>query len=189
MQELQILLTSRNDIKDFIETHHYSHNINGVISDFCFKVIDKNGRILAGAIFGRLAMCGQYKKYAEYEEQVIELRRFVAIDDTERNFESYVISRMIKLLPKHIKTVVSYADPYQGHVGTIYKALNFKYMGQVSAQRVILYNGKTYHDKAIRTVYNGSLKPFALRLREALASGEASYIKVPGKHRYAYTRK
>lgn len=189
MQKLQIVLTTRNDIKEFIETNHYSHNINGVISDYCFKVLNEEGNTLAAAIFGRLAMRGQYKKYSENEEDVIELRRFVAVDETERNFESYVLSRMFKLLPNHIKMIVSYSDPHQGHVGTIYKALNFKYLGQVPAQKVILYQGKTYHDKSIRTMYNGKLKPFALKLRDALQSGEAEYIKVPGKMRYLYTRR
>lgn len=136
MQKLQIVLTTRNDIKEFIETHHYSHTINGVISDYCFKVLNEEGNTLAAAIFGRLAMRGQYKKYSENEEDVIELRRFVAVDETERNFESYVLSRMFKLLPNHIKMIVSYSDPHQGHIGTIYKLLTLDILARFPLKKL-----------------------------------------------------
>ena len=33
-------LCHRNEIKNFIETWHYSKNINGLKSDYCFKLLD-----------------------------------------------------------------------------------------------------------------------------------------------------
>jgi len=52
--------------------------------------------------------------------------------------------------------------------------------------RVIMYQGKRYHDKTIRTKYKGELKPFAKRIKEALVTGEAKYVKTKGKHIYIY---
>ena len=85
-----------------------------------------------------------------------------------------------------IKTVISYADPEYGHEGIIYQATNFKDIGKTSAGKVIMYNGKKYHDKAVRTKYKGELKPFAVRLREALESGDAVYKRTEGKYIYEY---
>lgn len=44
-----------------------------------------------------------------------------------------------------------------------------------------------YHDKAIRTMYNGALKPFARRLKDALEAGEAVYRVKKEKYCYVYT--
>jgi len=185
LYDLVIGEVTRQEVKDFIETNHYSHNINGVMSSHCFAVYHE-GRMVAAAIFGLCAMAGQHKKYAENATDIIELRRFVAIDETPRNFESFVLARMIKQLKDKYKGIVSYSDPEYGHLGIIYKALGFKYMGQLPPQRVIVVDGKRYHDKTIRTKYKGELKPFAKRIKMQLESGEAHYITVQGKHRWFY---
>jgi len=43
----------RKEVKDFIENNHYSGNINGVISDYCFSMTDANGIMVGAALFGR----------------------------------------------------------------------------------------------------------------------------------------
>lgn len=177
----------RGEIRDFVEKWHYSKNINGVISDYCFKM-EEGGTLIGAVIFGRLAMEGQWKKYGEKQEDVIELRRLVCIDDTKRNAESYFIGRCLKWLKANtkIKIVVSYADPEYGHQGVVYKASNFTFVGKSSAGRVIMWNGKKYHDKTIRTKYKGVLKPFAIRVSTALKEGLAYYKKTQGKNIYTY---
>jgi hypothetical protein len=176
-----------DDVWWFIEKYHYSHSINGVMSSHCFKLVDDK-KMIGGMLFGRLAMVGQWKKYANSENEILELRRLVCIDDTPKNTESYFIGKALKWLKRYtdIKKIVSYADPSHGHTGIIYRASNFKYMGQLPNQKVIKYQGKTYHDKAIRTKYNGVLKPFAVKIKNALKNGEASMVPVEGKHVYVY---
>jgi hypothetical protein len=51
---------------------------------------------------------------------------------------------------------------------------------------VIVWNGKKYHDKAVRTKYNGQLKPFAVDLQSALDAGVAVYQATAGKVAYSY---
>lgn len=178
----------REDIKAFIEQHHYSHNINGVMSSYCFKLLDEKNSLIGAAIFGKLGMANAWKKYANNIDDVIELRRLVLVDNTARNAESFFIGKMLKFLVKHtnIKTVVSYADPNNGHTGVVYKASNFELLGKTSQGRVIMWGDRQYHDKAIRTKYNGKLKPFARKLQEALDSGEAIYKRTSGKYIYLY---
>ena len=177
----------RKDITKFIESNHYSKSINGCISDYCFSLYAED-TMIGAAFFGRMAMAGQWKKYGDCEIDVIELRRLCCVDDTPKNTESYFIGAMLKWLKKNtrIKVVVSYADEEYGHTGVIYKASNFKYLAKSAGARVIYHNGKKYHDKTIRTKYNGQLKPFAKRLKEALDSGDAFYSKTKGKHVYTY---
>lgn len=177
----------RKEIRDFIEKWHYSHNINGLLSQYCFKLMD--GDTMVGAmIYGGLGMANCWKKYAENKEDIIELRRLCCIDDTPKNTESYFIGKTLKWLLKNtsIKKVISYADNTYGHKGIIYQASNFKHLGKTAKGRVIMWNGKRYHDKTIRTKYKGELKPFAKRVKEALEKGEAHYEETKGKEIYLY---
>lgn len=64
----------RRAIAAFIEQWHYSGSINGCIADYCFSLHD--GERMIGAMFyGRMAMAGQWKRFAERESDVTELRR------------------------------------------------------------------------------------------------------------------
>lgn len=176
--EWTVHLCERKEIRDFIETHHYSQNINGVKSDYCFKLVH-DGKIKGAMLYGTLGMANTWKKYGSKIEDVIELRRLVLIDDTPRNMESYFIGHTLRWLKKNttIKTIVSYADPNYGHQGIIYQATNFTKQGHTAPGRVILFNGRKYHDKTIRTTYKGKLKPFAQKVKDALETGEAYYVK------------
>lgn len=186
----QVVPATRKEVRDFIEKHHYSHNINGLSSTYCFALMD-GGNIVGAMIYGKLAMANQWKKYGEKEEDVLELRRLVLIDDTPRNSESFFIGRSLRWLKKNtqVKTIVSYADPNYGHTGIVYRASNFTCVGMTAPGRVIMWNGKKYHDKAIRTYYKGKLKPFAKQLKQALDSGEAHYEKQKPKYIYVYQLK
>ena len=187
VKRFSVVHCERSEVKDFIEEWHYSKSINGLMSDYCFKLMDGN-RMIGAMIYGRFAMANVWKKYSNSPEEVIELRRLCCIDDTPKNTESYFIGSTLRWLKKNttIKTVISYADPEYGHEGIIYQATNFKDIGKTSAGKVIMYNGKKYHDKAVRTKYKGELKPFAVRLREALESGDAFYKRTEGKYIYEY---
>lgn len=185
--QYQVFSCERNEIRDFIEKHHYSKSINGIMSDYCFKLMDGES-IIGACIFGKVAMANAWKKYVINPSDLIELRRLVCIDDTPKNTESYFISRCIKWIKNNtkIKKIVSYADPEYGHTGLIYQASNFKLVGKSQPGKVIIWNGKKYHDKTIRTKYNGKLKPFAQRVKKALDEGEAYYKNTVGKFIYIY---
>ena len=70
----KVKLVDRKDIKEFIESNHYSKSINGCISDYCFALYD--GDLMIGAMFyGRMAMRNQWMRFSDRESDVIELRR------------------------------------------------------------------------------------------------------------------
>jgi hypothetical protein len=187
VRDFTVGLCDRDDIIGFVEHWHYSKSINGIISDFCFRLMDSD-QMIGAAIYGRLAMANQWKRFGESEADVIELRRLCCVDKTPKNTESFFIGSTLRWLKKHtqIKTVVSYADMEQSHTGTIYKASNFECHGQQAGAKVIMWNGKRYHDKAVRTKHNGQLKPFAVDLQSALDAGAAVYQPTAGKVAYSY---
>lgn len=64
---------------------------------------------------------------------VLELNRLWVDDALPNNTESWFVSRALKMLPARI--VVSYADPKFGHMGYVYRALNFNYAGWTDMER------------------------------------------------------
>ena len=176
-----------SDIKSFVEKWHYSHNINGLKVSYCFGLFD--GDSLVGAcVFGEIAMANVYKKYVTNRHDLMELRRLCCIDNTPKNTESFFIGKCLRWLKNNttIQKVISYADNHYNHTGIVYKASNFKYLGQTAKGKIINYNGKIYHDKTIRTKYKGKLKPYAVKIKQALQDGTAFYEDRVGKNIYLY---
>lgn len=195
-----------NFIKNFMETNHYSRSAN-VAAMFCFALISKRDGIVGAAIYSKPAMNSIYKLYADKEEDVVELRRLVCIDDTPKNTESYFVGKTLRWLVLNTdkKTVVTYADPSFGHVGHAYRACNMKYDGKsgttvvleipvekcVHEGRTCLGEGKTIcqvHDRNMRSKVKGSdaYTPAALKLREMYNQGIAKLVPRDTKHRYHY---
>lgn len=68
----------------------------------------------------------------EMAHLVLELNRLV-LDNNTPHLASWFVAQCLKRLPKP-RLIVSFADTKQGHVGTVYQALNFLYTG-LSAKR------------------------------------------------------
>jgi hypothetical protein len=105
-----------------------------------------------GQVIGRF----QSKKYyPENPDKLLELRRLVLIDEAPKNSESRFISLCIKYLKSHTdyEAILSLADPAFGHSGTIYKASNFKYIGETEVPGNAVYeiDNEIVHP---RTLYN-----------------------------------
>ncbi|MGI9448305.1 MAG: hypothetical protein ACR2NI_11690 [Pirellulales bacterium] len=175
--------------RPMIEDWHYSNSVNGIKTSFCFGLYCQD-HFIGAMIYGALAMGNAWRPYASKESEIIELRRLACIDRTPKNTESFFIGRTLRWLKLNtdLMKVVSYADAFHGHSGTIYKAANFEYLGKTSKSKIILdEDGRTFHDKAIRTTYinqfgQKALKPFAKALKERLSLGIAQYVDTPGKH-------
>ncbi len=187
VKEFKVSKCERKEIKDFIEKWHYSKNINGLRIDYCFKLTNK-GELIGAMIYGGIAMPGVWKKYVDDEKDLTELRRLCCIDDTPKNTESYFIGKTIQWIRDNtqVKLILSYADLTYNHKGIIYQASNFKLVGQTAKGKVILFEERRYHDKTIRTKYNGKLKPFAQRVKDGLESGKAKYVETKCKNIYVY---
>jgi hypothetical protein len=126
------------------------------------------------------------KYYPEAPDKCLELRRLCLIDDTPRNAESFFVSRTLKWLRKNSdwKFVVSYADPEQGHRGTIYKAANFKYEGVTGPGSSLLVDGKPFHIRTLTMLD----RPYGVEINERYKAGDPGIqiVKTKPKHIYTY---
>lgn len=187
VKKFRVLPCARKEIQEFVESHHYSKSINGVKTQYCFKMTYEN-TIVGAVIFAKFGMANVWRKYSDDESKVLELRRLCCIDEAPKNSESYLIGKCIRWLKNNtlVEHIITYADMDYNHEGVIYKATNFNYLGTTSKGVRIKYGDKLYHDKTIRTYYKGKLKPYALRIKNALENGDACYIEAKGKHIYYY---
>jgi hypothetical protein len=195
VKQFNVEETTLANVKQFLEHWHYSKSTAALIQRHVFKLMYE-ADIIGAMVYGHLAMVNAWKKYADNPDDVIELRRLCCIDKTPRNTESYFIGKTIRWLKKNtdIKRIVSYADPFHGHEGTIYKASNFEHRGMTSPGKVIMLNGKKYHDKCVRDINKKILNETgqrvlaqsSVRLLNALKTGEAQWVETPGKHIYVY---
>jgi len=180
---LQLLRVEECDLKAiqaFVVAHHYSGSVFGITGRRFFRV-DVDGALVGAAIFGTPAGRGVAEKYDPNGEGLLELRRFVMIDDLPKNAESRTLGVMFRALKKDgLRFILSYADPSHGHVGVIYRATGFTYLGTTSARKHVLWKGKKYPD---RNIHQTNF-PYHHELRAALADGSAVRFKVPGKHIY-----
>lgn len=55
-------LVERAVVRDFIEKHHYSHNINGLMSSYCFAMYDQDNHMVGAMIYGKLGMANAWKR-------------------------------------------------------------------------------------------------------------------------------
>ena len=181
-------LCPRSEIVNFVETHHYSKNMNGLHISYCFKLMDGD-TVIGAMVYGSLGMLGVAEKYnPKNPSKILELKRLVCIDDTPKNTESYFIGWTLRWLQRNtdLEMIISYADKTFGHEGVVYKATNFECMGETSAGRVIMWNGRRYHGKTLRNKHNGKLKPVAIELKNALDDGSAQYVETLTKNIYIY---
>jgi hypothetical protein len=91
--------------------------------------------------------------------------------------------RMIRKKFPSMRLILSFADPHQGHNGTIYQAGNWMFIGQ--SQPSFVYedsNGKKWHPRMISKT--GVKKVFG-KTRRVLTPDQCKQIQVPGKFRYA----
>ena len=107
----------RKSVKNFIEKHHYSHNVNGIQHLICFGLFKEGNfglpKMIGAMMYAIPSMPHTAKKYYPPDpSKCIELRRLVCIDDTPTNTESYFIGQTFKLLKKltSYKVIVSFAD-------------------------------------------------------------------------------
>jgi hypothetical protein len=90
VRDFQVKPTTIQYVKDFVETWHYSSNVNGLRISNVFGLFYEDN-LIGAMIYGPLGMANTWKKYADSESEIIELRRLCCIDNTPRNTESYFI--------------------------------------------------------------------------------------------------
>ena len=111
---------------------HYLHRKPPI--SFSFGLFDSTGNVVGVVTFGipasRHMVIGACK---DDPGSVVELNRLWVEDGQPKNTASWFVSRALAELPPRI--VLSYADTAVGHIGYVYRALNFHYAGWTDMER------------------------------------------------------
>lgn len=133
------------DLGDFIKANHYSKSyLNSV--KYCFGLFE--GEILIGVCtFSNFSRNQATRKY----ERKLELSRFVLKQPSLPNTATYFMGYCLRWLKKktQLEGIISYADPTEGHSGTIYKASNFTLLGKTSPSYHYTLNEERIHKKKV----------------------------------------
>ena len=111
-----------------------------------------DGTFAGVCVFGMGTGKGQYYRLIDdlQDGEYRELTRMWSPDDMPKNTESRLISESIKLLPKKVRFIMSYADPSVGHMGTIYQATNWLCCGKSQADEWYIVDGEKIHPRSAR---------------------------------------
>lgn len=171
-------------LSNLIKENHYSKKI-AVNTTYWFTLKDLDDKVIGAMQVGLPNTKNAENKYAP-GGKLLELKRLACIENTPKNTESFFIGAVMRWLIKNTKVthILSYADSNQGHVGTIYKASNFTYLGQTpqASNCVVLHNGVQI---PTRTAYNKKL-PIYKEIQEGRKSGTTKNIYLKPKHIYLY---
>ncbi len=175
---IEIVNVDFQKAKSACEKWHYSGTIsNAYIKNYG---VYEDGAFIGVVCFGYGANNNIGKPYGLTQHEICELTRVSLREHKE--FVSSIMMKAIKKLrrdrPK-IQLMVSYSDEKQGHLGKIYQATNWIYVGTAKEHSVMIINGKEYHKKSVYEKYgvNGVEK-----LRNM--GVDAILVKSPTKHKY-----
>ena len=172
----------RGIARRLIERQHYLHTLAGG-THLAFGVFVGSG--LLGAItFGVGPFNMPSLVAGATAHECLALTRLWLSDELPKNSASKVLGIVMRALRRHtsVKFVVTYADPAQGHLGTIYQASGWLYTGLSEAMPLYdIGDGKIRHSRSLSHAYGShSLKHF-------IAHGVAVRV-VPQARKHRYVR-
>ena len=128
-----------------VPTIQYAYNVYNDKNEWCGVIIYDGG-----------ANNNLAKSFNLNNGEVLELERVALNGKQEQTSKAVALS--LKLLHKEnpiVKILVSYADHRQKHVGTIYKATNWIYLGiSKTSDTQYFYKGKWTHERTINSKNN-----------------------------------
>lgn len=171
-------------LSNLIKENHYSKKV-AVNTTYWFTLKDLKGRVIGAMQVGLPNTRNAANKYAP-GGILLELKRLACIENTPKNTESFFIGAALRWLVYNtdVTHILSYADSNQGHTGTIYKASNFRYLGETprSSNCMTLHKGELI---PTRTAYNKRM-PIYKEIQEHRKAGTTKNVYLKPKHIYVY---
>lgn len=179
---LQVERVSPSHVRPLMEQHHYLHSMPAAARR-CYGVY-LDGVLQGGVVFTSGARHGYRLLAATTPQEVATLARLWLSDELPSNSESRVLGIVLRDLRRTTiwKLLLSYADPAAGHVGTIYQATGWTYLGRTQGETYVrLGDGRLHHPRSVYSRYGSN------RISHLRATGVAAQRAwVGGKYRYAY---
>jgi hypothetical protein len=174
---MKVLPINAFEAEPWLLEKHYAKRLPMIMYAFGLYEDDKLIGVvtygLPGSPMVARGICGK-----EYATIVIELNRLCLLNN-DKNQASFLVANSMKLLPKPT-IVISYADTGHGHVGYVYQACNFIYLG-------LSFKFFNWNVKGKENVHNRHLaQGMTLELMKEKYGNDFYYSERPRKHRYIF---
>lgn len=196
-----IKLSNKSEVSDIVLNKHYAKRWTSASLIFGIYEIGTNSIKFFNEKFDRLVGCIIYgspvARHAVKSisdclqfDQVLELKRLWIEDGIGTNIESYCISQSIKYIKTYnsnIKVLISYSDPMEKHIGSIYRATNWLYQGNEVSHAGTMYQFRFSESEQWISPRAMNNKIGVCGLRDVLKVYPNIMFKpIERKHRYLY---
>ena len=142
----------------------------------------EQGKFKGCIIYSRGANPSIGKPFELEQTQICELTR-VALREHQMPVSKLIslsIRYLKKLSPK-LRLVVSYADTEQGHVGTVYQASNWAYVGEVSSYK-IRHGKEVVHPRTM----SARARQVNMNVQQYVQQSKLEFERITGLTRHKY---
>lgn len=179
---MRLEIASYKAIKYACMNFHYAKSVP--VNTFGYSVFNDKKEWCGVVLYGTGATPNIGSQYNLKQGQIVELVRMAL--NGKQNSTSKAMAISLKLLNKKLplcKLVVSYADIDQNHLGVIYQATNWYYVGDCNqnTRTGFIINGKKIHNKTL----HGMGKTQSLAGAKTIDSNATEFIS-KGKRKYIY---
>jgi len=164
-----------------VERWHYSRSLPAAGLDL--YGVREHGRFVGVVVFGMGANRNLHRPFGLRQGEVRELAR-VALCDDRSTPTSHVVARCLRRLRRErpdVRLCVSYADTAQRHIGTLYQAGNWAYLGTATG-RFLRVNGERLHTRSCYQRWRSSSLAWLRAHIDPDATAEPEVVK----HKYAW---
>ena len=189
---MRLTVATRDAIKFACLRFHYAHSVP--VNTIGFNVYNGGGEWCGVILYGTGATPNIGSEYGLKTGETIELVR-VALNG-KQEATSQAVAASLKMLREKcplVRLVVSFADCDQSHLGTIYQATNWIYVGERerSTRAAFIIHGKKVHPKSvysIRVKIGGVLAPCPQTIEAVrkYLDKDATEFFTAGKRKYLY---
>ena len=184
MSDFRIKVIPAKVAREVVVKYHYSKAWpTGNFVSFGAFIFEKFCGVVT---FGHPANMNGWKNLpgCESPRDLAELTRLWVADWAPPFVESRTIGAALRILRRDriCRVAVSYADPAQQHLGIVYQATNWIYVGQMDPSSQLKFSDGTMMHKRAAFDRFGTDNPQRLRSVDPYVQS----VKVPGKHKYLY---
>lgn len=180
---MKINIASNKAVKYACMKFHYAKTLP--VPKYSFNIFNNKNEWCGVIMYGPGANFHIGTPFGLYQGEILELTRVALNGKQEKTSQAVAMSlRKIHKMVPHIKMIVSYADLDQNHVGTIYQATNWIYLGKFNenAKSTYIIHGKKHHN---RIVHMKGLKSNLETVKKYI-DPRATRLITKGKHKYIF---
>lgn len=162
--------------KHAVENWHYSKRMP--TCKLAKLGVWENDQFIGAVVFGVGATSTLVRPYGLTPQEGCELVR-VALKSHGAPVSQILAIALAKIKVRYpgLKLIVSFADPDEGHVGSIYQATNWIYSGKTEKCKFPVIDGVKRHPRVVADMLDsGRIK----------SRSDLQWITMPGKYRYLF---